>query len=48
VKWAVYAVIYAVWAAALVYSIRQYRANREEERRLVEEKKSDESEAAPA
>jgi uncharacterized protein len=37
VRWPVYAVIYVVWAAALVYSIRQYRANREEERRIVAE-----------
>jgi uncharacterized membrane protein YfcA len=37
VRWVVYAVIYVVWAAALVYSIRQYLANRDEEKRLVEE-----------
>jgi uncharacterized protein len=36
-RWPVYAVIYVVWAAALIYSIRQYRANREEERRIVAE-----------
>jgi uncharacterized membrane protein YfcA len=35
VRWVVYAVIYAVWAAALAYSIRQYRANRAEEREVV-------------
>ena len=32
VRWAVYAVICVVWAAALVHSIRQYRADRAEER----------------
>jgi uncharacterized membrane protein YfcA len=46
VRWAVYAVIYAVWAAALGYSIRQYRANREEEQRIIEEAEKGESEAA--
>ena len=32
VRYAFYAAIYAVWAAALLYSIRQYLANREQER----------------
>jgi uncharacterized membrane protein YfcA len=41
VRWPVYAVIYVVWAAALAYSIRQYRANREEEEKLVDEAASD-------
>ncbi|MFC6020814.1 sulfite exporter TauE/SafE family protein [Plantactinospora solaniradicis] len=31
-RYAVYAVIYVVWAAALAYSIRAYLANREQER----------------
>lgn len=43
VRYPIYAVLYLVWAAALVYSIRQYRANREEERRIIAE-----SEKAPA
>ncbi|MFE0593988.1 sulfite exporter TauE/SafE family protein [Micromonospora echinospora] len=37
VRYAFYAVIYAVWAAALAYSVRQYRANRDEERRIIAE-----------
>ncbi|MCE7010803.1 sulfite exporter TauE/SafE family protein [Kibdelosporangium philippinense] len=37
VRYPIYAVIYAVWAAALIYSIRQYRANRDQERELVAE-----------
>ncbi|HEY0452478.1 sulfite exporter TauE/SafE family protein [Actinophytocola sp.] len=32
VRYPVYIAIYVVWALALLYSIRQYRANREEER----------------
>ncbi len=43
VRYPIYAVLYLVWAAALVYSIRQYRANREEERRIIAE-----SEKTPA
>ncbi|XTZ14810.1 sulfite exporter TauE/SafE family protein [Micromonospora echinospora] len=43
VRYAFYAVIYVVWAAALAYSVRQYRANRDEERRIIAE-----SEAAAA
>jgi hypothetical protein len=31
VRYSVYAVIYLVWALALTYSIRQYRANRDNE-----------------
>jgi uncharacterized membrane protein YfcA len=31
-RWAFYAAIYAIWAAALYYSIRQYLKSREEER----------------
>jgi uncharacterized protein len=34
VRYPVYAVIYVVWAAALVYSIREYRADREQEKQL--------------
>ncbi|RZT79686.1 hypothetical protein EV382_2917 [Micromonospora violae] len=37
VRYTFYAVIYVVWAAALAYSIRQYRANRDEERRIIAE-----------
>jgi uncharacterized protein len=37
VRYTVYAVIYAAWAAALAYSIVQYRANRDEERRIIAE-----------
>ncbi|GGP86476.1 hypothetical protein GCM10010185_70250 [Saccharothrix coeruleofusca] len=37
VRWVVYAVIHAVWAAALVCSVRQHRANLARERRLVAE-----------
>lgn len=43
VRYPVYAVLYVIWAVALGYSIRQYRANREEERRIIAE-----SEKAPA
>lgn len=32
VRYAFYAIIYALWAAALLYSFRQYAANREQER----------------
>jgi uncharacterized membrane protein YfcA len=32
IRYAVYAIIYALWAAALLYSFRQYIANREQER----------------
>jgi uncharacterized protein len=50
VRWPVYAVVYVVWAAALAYSIREYRAHREEERRIIAEAegKSGESETASA
>ena len=37
VRYSVYAVIYAVWAASLIYSIRQYRKNEEEDRRIIAE-----------
>jgi uncharacterized membrane protein YfcA len=37
VRYTVYAVVYAVWAAALTYSIAQYRAHRDEERRIIAE-----------
>ncbi|MCS7480473.1 sulfite exporter TauE/SafE family protein [Umezawaea endophytica] len=37
VKWPIYGAVYLIWAAALAYSIRQYRANREEERKIVED-----------
>jgi uncharacterized protein len=36
-RYAFYAVIYVAWAAALAWSIRQYRRNRDEERLLVAE-----------
>ena len=35
VRYPVYVVIYVVWAAALAYSIREYRTNRDQERQLV-------------
>jgi uncharacterized membrane protein YfcA len=37
VRYAFYAVIYIVWAAALAYSVRQYLANQGEERRIIAE-----------
>jgi uncharacterized membrane protein YfcA len=37
VRYFVYAIIYAAWAAALAYSLRQYRIHREEERRIIAE-----------
>jgi uncharacterized protein len=37
VRYTVYAVIYVVWAAALAYSIKQYRLNIEEDRRIIAE-----------
>ena len=48
VRWPIYIAIYVIWAAALAYSIRQYRAHRAEEQRIVEEaaEKSGESETA--
>ncbi|MFT7837984.1 sulfite exporter TauE/SafE family protein [Saccharothrix sp. BKS2] len=48
VKWPVYAVIYLVWAAALAYSIREYRIERAQEKLLVEETEADESRSATA
>jgi uncharacterized protein len=41
VRWVVYAVIYVVWAAALVHSIRQYRAERDEEKQLAADADAD-------
>ncbi|GAA2579951.1 sulfite exporter TauE/SafE family protein [Winogradskya consettensis] len=35
VRYSVYAVIYVVWAAALAYSIGQYRKHREEDREVI-------------
>ena len=37
VRYACYGIIYAAWAAALVHSFRQYRANREEDRQIIEQ-----------
>ncbi|MCM4077526.1 sulfite exporter TauE/SafE family protein [Paractinoplanes hotanensis] len=37
VRYSIYAVIYVVWAAALVYSFSQHRKNAAEERRIIEE-----------
>ncbi|RJK95960.1 sulfite exporter TauE/SafE family protein [Vallicoccus soli] len=37
VRYAFYAAIYAVWAAAIAWSVRQHRANREEEQRVIAE-----------
>jgi len=37
VRYAFYIVIYLVWAAALAYSIREYRANRELEKEIIAE-----------
>jgi hypothetical protein len=37
VRYPIYAVIYAVWAAALAYSIREYRANRDLEQQIVKD-----------
>jgi hypothetical protein len=36
-RYAIYTVIYVAWAAALAYSIREYRRNEAEERRIIEE-----------
>jgi uncharacterized protein len=47
VRYPVYAVIYIVWAAALAYSIREYRANRELDRQIIADTdKTEESETA--
>jgi uncharacterized protein len=43
VRWPIYVVIYVVWAAALAYSIYQYRLDRAEEQRIA----ADRSEAGP-
>jgi uncharacterized protein len=37
VRYASYTIIYVVWAAALIYSVRAYLANREEERHIIAE-----------
>lgn len=37
VRYPVYAAIYIVWAAALAYSIREYRANRDLDRQIIED-----------
>ncbi|MBL7259421.1 sulfite exporter TauE/SafE family protein [Paractinoplanes lichenicola] len=50
-RYTIYAIIYVVWAAALAYSIREYRRNAEEERRIVAEASAperDERELDPA
>ena len=55
VRYGCYALIYAVWAAAIVYSFAQYRKNREEERLIIAEAEAaaaagelpDEKSAAP-
>ena len=36
-RYTVHAVIYVVWAATLAYSIKQYRLNIEEDRRIIAE-----------
>jgi uncharacterized protein len=36
-RYTIYAIIYVVWAAALAYSIREYRRNAEEDRRIIAE-----------
>ncbi|WP_127502117.1 sulfite exporter TauE/SafE family protein [Actinoplanes solisilvae] len=36
-RYTVYAFIYVIWAAALAYSIREYRRNAEEDRRIIAE-----------
>ncbi|MGX6600982.1 sulfite exporter TauE/SafE family protein [Micromonosporaceae bacterium Da 78-11] len=50
VRYAVYTAVYLIWAAALLYSVRQYRANRDEDRRIIAEAaggRPDEKAAAP-
>ncbi|MFI5934512.1 sulfite exporter TauE/SafE family protein [Actinoplanes sp. NPDC051494] len=37
VRYGVYAVIYVIWAAALAYSIAQYRGHRDEDREIIAE-----------
>jgi len=46
VRYAFYAVIIAVWAAAIVYSFSEYRKNREEEQRIIAEAEAATAEAA--
>jgi uncharacterized membrane protein YfcA len=45
VRYAFYAAIYAVWAAALAYSIRQYLAHREAEKSIIAQAEAAGSEA---
>ncbi|RKR91740.1 hypothetical protein BDK92_6143 [Micromonospora pisi] len=47
VRYAVYAVIYLIWAAALAYSVKQYRANRDAERIEADTAEQHRSAAAP-
>lgn len=56
VRYIVYTVIYALWAGAIAYSVQQYRAHRDEERRIIAEAEAaasagttpDEKTSAPA
>jgi uncharacterized membrane protein YfcA len=51
VRYGFYAVTYLVWAAAVAYSVRAYRRNRDEERRILADAESaadDDKAAAPA
>ena len=50
VRYPVYAAIYVIWAAALFYSIWQYRLNAEEDRRIIAEAdaRAETGERAPA
>jgi uncharacterized protein len=49
VRYSFYAVIYLVWAGALIYSIAQYRKNQEEERNIIAAAEArDEREPEPA
>ena len=48
VRYTFYAVIYAVWAAALVYSIREYRKNMAEEKSIVAAAEEERREPEPA
>ncbi len=48
VRYTVYAVIYVVWAAALAYSIQQYRVHRDEDRQIIEEAAAEPARPGPA
>jgi uncharacterized protein len=48
VRYTVYAVIYVVWAAALAYSIREYRRNEAEDRAIIEEAERRQAGLVPA